>query len=67
MFNKTADTEQSAVLGEKQRIAHIFALLGKDKATELEILRAAKATGIVVGNLREHCTVAADGSMVLKK
>jgi hypothetical protein len=60
-FIKTAETETSAVLDEQGRVNRVFDRLGKDEATELEILRAARALGVTVGTLREHCDVTPDG------
>ena len=65
MFNKTADTEKVDVLDEAGCIRRVFARLGKDTASELEILRAAKELGITVSGLYKHCTPK-NGQFVLK-
>lgn len=59
MFHKTAETEGTAVLGEKDRVIRVFDRLGKDVATELEILRTAKDMGMSLKGVKlsEHCTV----------
>lgn len=67
MFNKTADTEGTEVLTEQRKLARVFDRLGKDEATELEVLRTAKEMGMPVSNLRDYCKVNANGTVGLKK
>jgi hypothetical protein len=62
-FIKTAETESATVLDEKGRVNRVFDRLGKDEASELEILRAARESGVKVANLREHCDVTPDGGL----
>ena len=67
MFNKIAETERAEVLSEQAKIAQVFAILGKDSATELEILRVANGAGLMLSNIRQYCTAKADGTLGLKK
>jgi hypothetical protein len=60
-FIKTAETETSAVLDEQGRVNRVFDRLGKDEASELEILRTARDMGIKTGSLRDHCDVTSGG------
>jgi hypothetical protein len=62
-FIKTAETETSTVLDEQGRVNRVFDRLGKDEASELEILRAARGLGVAVGSLRDHCDVTPAGGL----
>jgi AraC-like DNA-binding protein len=61
MFNKTADSESAVVLNEQTKLDRVFDRLGKDEASELEILRTARDMGMTVSNLRSNCTVTPTG------
>lgn len=61
MFTKIAETESTQVLTEQTKVARVFDALGKDEATELEILRTARDMGMSVSNLRSYCTVTPTG------
>jgi hypothetical protein len=62
-FIKTAETETSAVLDEQGRVNRVFDRLGKNEASELEILRTARDMGVRVGNLADHCDVTIAGGL----
>lgn len=62
-FIKTAETESSEVLDEQGRVNRVFDRLGKDEASELEILRTARDMGVRVGSLRDHCEVTPAGGL----
>lgn len=62
-FIKTAETEKTEVLDNQGVIGHVFDRLGKDEATELEIMRTARDMGVRVANLRSVCDVTPTGGL----
>lgn len=67
MFNKIAETEQATVLDDAGKVRRIFARLNKDEASELELARAARQTGIVLPRLKDHTEPTANGQLKLKR
>lgn len=67
MFNKTGATEQAIVLDDEGKVRRIYAHLGKDEASELEIARAARESGIALPKLSQFTEPGVDGRLRLKR
>lgn len=64
MFTKIGETESVRVIEIQGVVSRLFAKIGKNEATELEVLRAAKELGVrLPGKLNELCLVNANGTL----
>lgn len=69
MFQKIADSEAANVLDGGSKVRFAFDRLGRDEASELEILRTAKDAGLSLKGLRlsDFTEVGPNGTLRLKR
>ena len=67
MFSKIAESENAVVLDDAGKVRQVFARLGKDEATELEIARTARQMGVTLPRLKDHTELGQNGLLKVRE
>lgn len=67
MFEKRFASENATAINKgEQAVRTVFAAIGRDEASEIEIVRAARTLGVTLGRLGDVCESTGGGRYRLK-